>query len=298
MINKTLKTDNKWISLEEAADYIGLGKTLLYRYAREERIPANRLGKKWVFDKNDLDLWMKSNQPIEKYFTNLDADITENGALREPQREAYLRTVDYFASGKNKAILQIPVGCGKSGLASIIPFGLANGRVLMIAPNLTIKEGLYEAMDITNRQKCFWRKAQVLPEAQLLSGPLVTTLESGNMTVAEKAHIVVTNIQQLTNVDKWLQQFTPNFFDVIIIDEAHHSAADSWKRVIEYFPKAKIIHLTATPFRSDRQELDGELVYRYPFRSATLKGYIKRLKASYVAPKEIQLTFKDKTGKK
>jgi DNA repair protein RadD len=56
--------------------------------------------------------------------------------------------------------------------------------------------------------------------------------------------------------------------------------------------------MTATPFRSDRQEIDGELVYRYSFRSATLKGYIKRLKASYLAPSEIELGFTDERGRK
>ena len=55
--------------------------------------------------------------------------------------------------------------------------------------------------------------------------------------------------------------------------------------------------LTATPFRSDRQEIDGELVFRYPFRNATLKGYIKRLKASYVAPSTIELGFTDERGR-
>ena len=84
---------------------------------------------------------------------------------------------------------------------------------------------------------------------------------------------------------------------MIIVDEAHHSAAASWQKVIDRFPKAKIILMTATPFRSDRQELSGELIYRYPFRSASLKGYVKRLKASYVAPSEIQLGFKDERGK-
>ena len=63
------------------------------------------------------------------------------------------------------------------------------------------------------------------------------------------------------------------------------------------FPSAKVIHLTATPFRSDRQEIDGELVFRYSFRSATLKGYIKRLKASYVAPSEIEVGFRDERGR-
>ena len=153
-------------------------------------------------------------------------------------------------------------------------------------------------MDITNRQKCLWRKAGVLGRDQMVAGPLVCTLDSGNISIATKSHIVVTNIQQLaTNSDKWLAQFPNDFFDMIVIDEAHHSAAASWRNVLDKFPNAKVIHMTATPFRSDRQEIDGELVFRYPFRSATLKGYIKRLKASYVAPAEIELGFSDERGR-
>lgn len=288
-----------WLSIEEAAKYLGMGKTVLYTLTRQGKIPANRVGKKWTFEKDQLDKWVRSNQPIESFFTSLDFNIESNEALREPQRDAYLRVSEFFGAGKNKAIIQIPVGCGKSGLAALLPLGMARGRILIISPNLTIKDGLYEAMDITNRQKCFWRKTETLSDAQMIAGPLACTLETGNISVAEKSHIVITNIHQLaTNVDKWLTQFSDNFFDMIVIDEAHHSAAESWKKVLDKFPKAKIVHMTATPFRSDRQEIDGELVYRYPFRSATLKGYIKRLKASYIAPSEIVLEFRDKQEKK
>jgi DNA repair protein RadD len=287
-----------WLNIEEASKYLGLGRTVLYTMAREGRVPANRVGKKWTFERDQLDYWVRANQPIESFFLNLEANIEDNGALREPQRDGYLRVYDFFNAGKNKAILQIPVGCGKSGLASILPLGIARGRVLVIAPNLTIKDGLYDAMDITNRQKCFWRKAAIIPDAQLITGPYAVTLDTGNISVAEKSHIVITNIHQLaTAVDKWLLQFPRDFFDMVVIDEAHHSAASSWKKVLDRFSNAKIIHLTATPFRSDRQEIDGELVYRYPFRSATLKGYIKRLKASYIAPSEISLGFSDSKGK-
>lgn len=288
-----------WLSIEEAAKYLGMEKTVLYTLTRQGKTPANRVGKKWTFEKDQLDKWVRSNQPIESFFTSLDFNIESNEALREPQRDAYLRVSEFFGAGKNKAIIQIPVGCGKSGLAALLPLGMARGRILIISPNLTIKDGLYEAMDITNRQKCFWRKTGTLSDAQMIAGPLACTLETGNISVAEKSHIVITNIHQLaTNVDKWLTQFSDNFFDMIVIDEAHHSAAESWKKVLDRFPKAKIVHMTATPFRSDRQEIDGELVYRYPFRSATLKGYIKRLKASYIAPSEIVLEFRDKQGKK
>lgn len=288
-----------WLSIEEAAKYLGMGKTVLYTLTRQGKIPTNRVGKKWTFEKDQLDKWVRSNQPIESFFTSLDFNIESNEALREPQRDAYLRVSEFFGAGKNKAIIQIPVGCGKSGLAALLPLGMARGRILIISPNLTIKDGLYEAMDITNRQKCFWRKTGTLSDAQMIAGPLACTLETGNISVAEKSHIVITNIHQLaTNVDKWLTQFSDNFFDMIVIDEAHHSAAESWKKVLDKFPKAKIVHMTATPFRSDRQEIDGELVYRYPFRSATLKGYIKRLKASYIVPSEIVLEFRDKQEKK
>lgn len=296
---RPMDSQKQWLSLEEAAAYARIGKTILYSLAREGRVPASKVGKKWTFEKEQLDAWIRSNSPIETFFTNLSFNIEDNQSLREPQREGYLRVSDFFRAGKNKAIIQIPVGCGKSGLAAILPLGIAKGRVLVIAPNITIKNGLYEAMDITNRPKCFWRKARVLGDAQMVSGPLACTLDSGNISVATKSHIVITNIQQLaTNVEKWLAQFPDRFFDMIIIDEAHHSAADSWKKVLERFPEAKIVHMTATPFRSDRQEIDGTLVYRYPFRSATLKGYIKRLKASYVAPSEIELGFMDERGKK
>jgi len=287
-----------WLTIEDAATYLHMGKTVLYTMAREGRIPANKVGKKWMFEREQLDAWTRGNQPVTGFFKGLDFKIEDNPLLRAPQREAYMRTSEFFSAGKNGAILQIPVGCGKSGLAAILPLGQAQGRLLVIAPNLTIKNGLYEAMDITNRQKCFWRKAGVLSDKAMLAGPLACTLDSGNISVAEKCHIVITNIQQLaTNVEKWLKQFPDDFFDMIIVDEAHHSAAESWKAVLGRFPKAKVVHLTATPFRSDRQEIDGELVYRYSFRSAMLSGYIKRLKASYVAPSEIQLEFRDDGGK-
>lgn len=289
---------NPWMDLEEAANYLNIGKTVLYTLAREGRVPSNKVGKKWTFEKPKLDEWVRTNQPIESFFINLDFNIESNSLLRDPQREAYLKVSDFFSDGKNKAIVQIPVGCGKSGIAALLPLGLSKGRVLIISPNLTIKDGLYDAVDITNRQKCFWRKANVLSDAQMAAGPYACTLETGNISVAEKANIVITNIHQLsTNIDKWLTQFSDNFFDMIIIDEAHHSAADSWRKVLTRFPGAKVIYMTATPFRSDRQEIDGELVYRYSFRNATLKGYIKRLRASYVAPSEIQLGFTDERGK-
>jgi len=280
-----------WLTTDEAATYLGIGKTNLYQLTREGKVPANRVGKKWVYEKDKLAEWLRGSRRLEDFFIDTSANIENNSALREPQRDAYLRAVDFFQNGGTKAIIQLPVGCGKSGLAAILPFGISRGRVLIIAPNLPIKDELHKTLDITNKQKCFWRRMHVLENQDMIAGPYVCTLDSGNLSVCEKSHIVVTNIQQLaTNVDKWLLKFPSDFFDLIIVDEAHHGAAQSWKRVFEKFPNAKVVNMTATPFRSDRQEIDGELIFRYPFKSASIKGYIKKLKASYVAPAELTFT--------
>ena len=280
-----------WLNTDEAAEYLGMGKTRLYALTKEGKVPANRVGKKWTYEQEALAEWLRGSRPIADFFIDTPAEIEENTNLRDPQRDAYVRAAAFFQDGGKTALIQLPVGCGKSGLAAILPFGIARGRVLIIAPNLTIKDELLKSLDITNKQKCFWRRMRVLDDKAMVSGPYVCTLESGNITVCEKSHIVLTNIHQLaTNVDKWLTRFPADFFDMIIVDEAHHGAAASWKRVFEKFPNAKVANLTATPFRSDRQELEGELIFRYPFKSASLKGYIKRLRASYAAPTELTFT--------
>lgn len=286
-----------WMSVEETAKYLQMGKTVLYTLARDGGIPANKVGSKWLFKKEALDNWIAaSNKSVKSFFLETEAQIDENPLLREPQVEAYKALYDYFKAGKKTAIIQIPVGCGKSGIAALAPFGVARGRVLVIAPNLTIKTGLFESFDITNRQKCFWRKRRILEEKDMLGGPFACTLDTGNISVCEKSHIVISNVQQLaTNPEKWLAKFPTDFFDLIIVDEAHHSPANSWKKVVEYFSEARILNMTATPFRSDNQELDGELIYRYPFKKATFNGYIKNIKAWYAAPSELTFTARGQT---
>lgn len=287
---------DEWMTIEETARYLQLGKTALYDLAREGVIPSSKVGSKWLFSRKDLDAWVRSNVPLEQFFLKTPAHIEENLQLREPQVEAYQKLYEYFKAGGKTAIIQIPVGCGKSGIAAIAPFGIARGRVLVVAPNLTIKEGLFESLDVTNRQKCFWRKRGILTDEAMIGGPFATTLDTGNISICERSHFVISNVHQLAvNPDKWLRKFSRDFFDLIIVDEAHHAPAESWKKVLEHFENARVIYMTATPFRGDGQEIEGDLVYRYPFKKATFKGYIKRLTAFYAAPSELEFTAKGET---
>ena len=284
----------KWLNADEAVKYLGISITNLYSLAQSSRIPAHKVGKMWRFHVEELDTWIKAKKSMTDFFTSLDFRIEDNLLLRDPQRDAYVAAHDFFEKGNKKALIQLPVGCGKSGLITLLPLGIANGRVLVIAPNLTIKEELRKALDITNRRNCFWFKCRVLGVEATLAGPYLAILDSSDANIhdCEQSHFVLTNIQQLaSSADRWLSQFPDHFFDMILVDEGHHSAAPSWKKVFDRFPNAKVVNLTATPFRSDQKEIEGELIYKYSFKRAMIKGYIKKLQAIYVTPKDLYFTY-------
>jgi superfamily II DNA or RNA helicase len=232
-----------------------------------------------------------SNEDIAEFFATAEVRIDGNRSLREPQVEGHAAAVEYFAGGGDRAVEQIPVGCGKTGLISILPFGIARGRVLVIAPWLTIRDQIADAVDATNPNG-FYRTSGVLTD--LSQGPFRAVLDAdANVSDAEDAHIVVTNIHQLAerNADRWLENFPEDFFDLILVDEGHHNVAESWQNVFSKFPNARVLSLTATPFRADEQPVEGETIYRYTFRDAMRRGYIKQMVSKNAAPSELRFTW-------
>jgi DNA repair protein RadD len=236
---------------------------------------------------------------IAAFFSDTPVSITGNASLRVPQIDGYNAAARHFSAAgpSTPAIEQIPVGCGKSGLIALLPFGIAAGRVLVIAPNLEIRRQLADDLDVT-RPDSFYRRTRVFPDAKTV--PSVALLDSdANFDDTEQAHIVVTNIHQLAQrVERWLPQFPDDFFDMIIVDEGHHNVASTWQRVFERFPNAKVISLTATPFRADEQPVTGDVIYRYSFRDAMQRGYIKQMTAVNLRPQEIAFTYEGDTRRR
>jgi superfamily II DNA or RNA helicase len=232
---------------------------------------------------------------IASFFTRTPVLIDGNPSLRVPQVEGYRSASSHFSTGPSTpAIEQIPVGCGKSGLIALLPFGIAAGRVLVIAPNLEIRRQLADDLDVT-RMDSFYRRTRIFEDSKTV--PSIAVLDNdANFGDTEQAHIVVTNIHQLAQrVERWLPRFADDFFDMIIVDEGHHNVASTWQRVFERFPRAKVISLTATPFRADEQPVTGDVIYRYGFRDAMQRGYIKQMTAVNLQPQEIAFTYEGDT---
>jgi DNA repair protein RadD len=295
-----------YLGVGEAAAYLGVSRQTLRRWDDERKLIAvRRPGNNYRYYKRaDLEPFRLEYQRAEErehdpglLFQTANANIEANDLLREPQREAHRAVREHLESSEAPAIIQIPVGCGKTGIIATLPFGVASGRVLVIAPNLTIRKGIADALDITNRE-CFWTMTRVLSDFS--GGPFVAVLDGvdANLHDCVESQFVVTNIQQLaSSADRWLPQFPKNFFDMILVDEGHHAAAESWQKVFRRFPEAKVVSLTATPFRSDQLDLEGEVIYRYPFSRAMVNGFIKQIHSRAVAPAELYFTYGDDTKK-
>ena len=307
MINQESTTSggSDYLSVKDAAAYIGVSAQTLRRWDESGRLSPTRAANGYrYYRRADLEPFrlqyrqaLQAVNKTEQVFKTLPADIEANLSLREPQREAHRSVRVHFETEDEHAIVQIPVGCGKTGVIATLPFGISNGRVLVITPNLTIRKGVADSLDIANPAN-FWRKALVLRDFS--SGPYRTVLDGvdANLHDCNESDFVITNIHQLaSSADRWLPQFPPDYFDMILVDEGHHNVATSWTKVFTRFPKAKVVSLTATPFRGDGVRPVGKVIYRYPFTRAMVNGYIKAIHSRNVAPSELSFTYKDDTKK-
>jgi len=233
------------------------------------------------------------NVEIEQFFRETKISIWQNASLREPQIEGYFAIREHFANSKEGCYVQLPVGCGKTGLMGLTPFGIAQGRILIIAPNLTIRENIRRELNVSN-PNCFYSKRGVFVPK---NGPYLSELKTGaNIHDCDAAHIVVANIQQFSGTrNKWYEALPNDYFDMILVDEGHHNVADTWTRLFAYFDEAKVVSFTATPLRSDGQVVAGERVYRFGYARSMIMGFISQIDALFVKPTELTFTVEGET---
>jgi len=232
------------------------------------------------------------------YFLSTAVNIEGNNKLRTPQIEAYLKIKSFFSSTDNtEALVVLPTGTGKSGLISIAPFGTSSGRVLIVTPGLVTKDSIRKTQEALYDN--FWINYDILFSHKDL--PITVEYSAGLLRQhLDDSNIVYSNIQQLSNNrGNALINTVPNdYFDVIIIDEAHHAPADSWVQLLGYFAKAKKLYVTGTPYRGDGQKLPGTLIHETQLSEVMRDRYVKWLRKETVNAHSLFFTVADHPGKK
>jgi superfamily II DNA or RNA helicase len=193
--------------------------------------------------------------------------------LRPYQAEAKQAILSAWDEGYRKTLLVLPTGCGKTVVFSSVTENQVNKghRVLIMA----------------HRGELLDQAADKLKEASGLD----SVLEKAESTsLGSFLPVTVGSVQSLAQ-EKRLARFPNDYFQDIIVDEAHHCLSDSYKRVIDHFPDANILGVTATPDRGDMKNL-GEFfdskAYEYSMTEAIREGYLCPIKAQMI-PLELDI---------
>jgi DNA repair protein RadD len=220
-------------------------------------------------------------------FSETVANILDNANLRIPQREARLAAMHHFKNSLEHAVIQLPVGSGKLGTMAVLPFGLAQGRSLIVASNEEISRRLSLSLDHSSPQS-FFRKTGVL--LNVIGPKCAVMAEKANVTDADASDFVVTTMQHLGSRSSsgWLDRLTSDYFDLVLVDENLQNVGRRWQRVFEQFPRAKVVRFVSSPLRISGKDLSGRMIYRFPISDAILEGYVRDLSSMPLKPKSLR----------
>lgn len=194
--------------------------------------------------------------------------------LRPYQQEARHAVLEQWDSGIDKTLLVLPTGTGKTIVFSKVTEDCVRdgNRVLILAHRGELLDQAADKLLKSTGLRCAVEKAE---ESCLGSWYRVT----------------VGSVQSLMR-EKRLEQFSPDYFDRIIVDEAHHCLSDGYQRVLNHFDAAKVLGVTATPDRGDMRNLGQyfeSLAYEYSLPKAIKDGYLSPIKALTI-PLKLDLT--------
>ena len=214
-------------------------------------------------------LWTDLREITPAQESIITQDYHSDGSNKVPryyQLLAINKTIEAIARGKNRILLVMATGTGKTFTAFQIIWRLwksrAKKRILFLADrNILIDQTM------TNDFKPF--------------GSAMTKIQKRQANKSYEIYLslyqAVTGPEEEKDIYK---QFSPNFFDLVIVDECHRGSAaenSNWRKILEYFSSASQIGLTATPKETrtvSNIDYFGDPLYTYSLREGINDGFL------------------------
>ncbi|MDE5757653.1 MAG: DEAD/DEAH box helicase, partial [Allobaculum sp.] len=181
---------------------------------------------------------------------------------RPYQVKALNRILNEFNSGIQRTLLVMATGLGKT----VILTGMAFCKAYNKDRTPTGKKVLV----LAHQNILIDQAAEKFEQAVGVQ----VSREKGSETCLDSPYpITVSSVQTMS---RRLEKFDPNYFDLIIIDEAHHSESKQYKKVLNYFNTALVLGVTATPDRADKKNLGlfESVAFQYSIQEAQKDGYL------------------------
>lgn len=208
----------------------------------------------------------------------------EQGSLRRPQVGALHSVIGYWSTGVTEpGVVVMPTGTGKTETMLAVMLAERPGRLLVLVPTSALREqvaGKFETLGILQQEGI---------AATTALRPCVTRLKHGiktsqdAMRMLQASNVIVATPHVLNACSEDALNIVLEQCSHLMVDEAHHAPAPTWKRVVDAFADRKVLLFTATPFREDGKPVPGRTIYRFPLREAQRDGYFTTIDYRAVA---------------
>ena len=211
--------------------------------------------------KDELITFLGTSPMFKAFEADLPVQMGQTIELRDYQQEATENLQKMREEGKTIALLYHATGVGKT-ITAATDAKAVGGRTLFLVNALKLASQAKETF------------AKVWPEATL-----------GEYTGSQKDMIQTVIFATVQSISKDLEKFSPTDFDYLIVDECHHAAANTYQKIFTYFHPKFILGLTATPERSDGEdmlELFQNVAHKMDLKTAVERGVLVPIRCIWV----------------
>ena len=241
------------VSENKYADDLLKQNSLIYDNWKVYRWIYSQLEKQPEKVKDELITFLGTSPMFKAFEADLPVQMGQTIELRDYQQEATENLQKMREDGKTIALLYHATGVGKT-ITAATDAKAVGGRTLF----------LVNALKLASQAKDTF--AKVWPEATL-----------GEYTGSQKDMTQTVIFATVQSISKDLEKFSPMDFDYLIVDECHHAAANTYQKIFTYFHPKFILGLTATPERSDGEdmlELFQNVAHKMDLKTAVERGVL------------------------
>lgn len=241
------------VSENKYADDLLKQNSLIYDNWKVYRWIYSQLEKQPEKVKDELITFLGTSPMFKAFEADLPVQMGQTIELRDYQQEATKNLQKMREDGKTIALLYHATGVGKT-ITAATDAKAVGGRTLFLVNALKLASQAQETF------------AKVWPEATL-----------GEYTGSQKDMTQTVIFATVQSISKDLEKFSPTDFDYLIVDECHHAAANTYQKIFTYFHPKFILGLTATPERSDGEdmlELFQNVAHKMDLKTAVERGIL------------------------
>jgi superfamily II DNA or RNA helicase len=215
---------------------------------------------------------MNASKTLSKFCEQSDQ---LNKFLNEPQNliwnhqvDATIRIRDHLSdrSKPNIALCVLPTGSGKSGIAVLSAYACKAERVLVITPSKHISKQMFNSFCDTNGAAFLVKRRIIksLKDFERHCRPTCADIVTNTNDINSyfNKDLVIANAHKFgSNSRVSIDAIPTDAVDLVIVDEAHHYPAETWRAIVDHFSNAKKLFLTATPKYKKKDILPNQQDY-------------------------------------